>query len=91
VNTCGTCKHWGTARDADISYRQCTGIIHDTSTATIDDDDIAWMDEDERAPIEAIRKHAAVVRDGSGYHASVRCRSDFGCVLWKSKTQGGKP
>ena len=35
--------------------------------------------------IAAIRKHKAVVQDGSGFYAALKVREDFGCVLWRKK------
>jgi hypothetical protein len=59
-------------------------VIHDErSFAGADPGD--YPDE-MRDEILAIRKqHSAVVVDGSGYYAALKCREDFGCRLWQAK------
>jgi hypothetical protein len=41
------------------------------------------LEPDVKADIIAIRKHLAVVQDGSGFYAALKTREDFGCVMWK--------
>jgi hypothetical protein len=86
MKTCGTCKHW---ENGPEDYRECLAVIHDRQGMTTDDNDAFesydWLDEEERAEIRAIRKYAAVVVDGSGYFAALKCRADFGCTLHQEK------
>lgn len=89
MSNCGTCKHWGDSKDVGEPYRKCTAVIHDKSSYTgtfgdefLGDEPIDDWERTKREEILAIRKHCAVVVDGSGYFAALKCREDFGCVLY---------
>lgn len=81
---CGSCRYWGVAEDRDATFRRCTAIIHDERGRTDDPSlaDAEWLSEEDRAEVRSLLAHKAVARDGDGYSASLRCRADFGCVLW---------
>lgn len=92
-NLCGTCRFWGDADDIqkERQYRQCMEMFFDDGGSTGDlshEPDInrypAWHAEWAEA-----RSHKAVVVDGSGYFAALRCREDFGCVLHQEKEGDG--
>jgi hypothetical protein len=86
VNTCGQCKFWGSPKDNTETFKQCMAVIHDDRCLTDGNYDTdAWMSEDAILERDKIRTHAAVVQDGSGYRAALRCREDFGCVLFEEK------
>ena len=89
---CGTCRHWGDEGSVE-RFRTCEAVIHDVDGkhASLALDSGWELDAAELAEIEAMRKHLAVVVDGSGYHAALKCREDFGCRLWQDKptTSGG--
>jgi hypothetical protein len=86
---CGSCKHWGDHRDAGEKWRRCLAVIHDvdgtiseTCHTPIEERD--WLTEEQRVELVAIRDTAKVIcQDGSGYFAAVRCREDFGCILYE--------
>ncbi len=87
MSACGGCKYWGDKKDTGEEFRKCVAVIHDersyANTDIYDDpDDEEWIDEEIRAEIKAVRAHRAVVVDGSGYYAALKCKADFGCVLW---------
>lgn len=87
--TCGSCRHWGRPENDSGVFRSCTAVIHDKKSVTEQDDEFEswpWLDEEEKAEIRAVRRHLAVVRDGSGYAAALKCRADFGCRLWREKS-----
>jgi hypothetical protein len=81
MNTCGSCKHWGDEKDADEAFRACRAVIHDENYAA---DKEALTNRHMPQAKEFQKSHVAVVQDGSGYAAWLRCREDFGCVLWES-------
>lgn len=100
--TCGTCKFWGEGvaqgdDPPDCDYRPCGAVIHDKrGHARAEKDDVETYLEDycpeheyaeTRAEIAAIRKHKAIVHDGSGYYAALKTKDDFGCVLHQPKEQ----
>jgi hypothetical protein len=99
VNTCGSCAHWGDKNkpDEDPMFRACQAVVHDKEWATGKDGHQNQAEEDDfdferdvaadiKAEIKAVRKHLAVVQDGSGFYAALKVREDFGCVLWKAKS-----
>ncbi len=87
---CGDCKHWGTERDvADgETFRTCVSVVHD-KRGLVNTKDEQWEDDHEdREERDAFRAtHKAVVQDGSGFRAALRCREDFGCVDFEPKAQ----
>jgi hypothetical protein len=97
AKTCGTCKHWGVGdtqrdREEDTVYRPCGAVVHDESNRARPAYDDPETDEDGdpydpkiKVEIAAIRKHLAVVHDGSGFYAALKVRQDFGCVLHTGK------
>jgi hypothetical protein len=89
-NRCGNCKFWGSSCDGNETYRQCLAVIHDkrSFTSSLFDWDAENPDHDDIETTDGIRdarSKKAVVKDGSGYFAALRCRSDFGCVLFERK------
>jgi hypothetical protein len=86
MKLCGTCKFWGNDEDATEQFRWCRAVVHDQENYADPDDD-EWCGADELAEKIAFRKtHKAIVLDGSGFKAALRCREDFGCVLHKEKS-----
>lgn len=97
---CGDCKHWGimapqpSGHEPSIQtgkWRQCGAVPHD-ERGSCDEDDAEiiknndWDPKWDRSELNApIRKSLAVVKDGSGYYAALKCQADFGCVLFKPK------
>lgn len=86
--TCGTCKYWGNS-ESKTQFRACQKIIHDADynagNSRLSDEayeeDLDSRRPDQREEEKAFRaEHNAVVMDGSGYHAALKCRQDFGCV-----------
>lgn len=79
MSKCGDCKYWGrtSTEIQDGVWREC-GRIHfdETNSCRNDLDDESEFDQ-------TIRHELAVTRDGSGYFAAIKCREDFGCVLWE--------
>lgn len=70
---CGTCRWWGLSSNralVDGAYRACERVR---------------MREQfpQDGPL-AVSEDPAFVEDGSGYYAAIRCRADFGCVLWEA-------
>lgn len=65
-----------------MKFRQCMGIEHDSDNQ-IDEDMDCESNMTERAAFRA--SHLAVAQDGSGYLAALKCREDFGCLLFKEK------
>ena len=90
MNTCGTCRYWGKLKDFDfagIIHRPCTRIIHDSdydATPVVCEWDEDEVDEGNKR-IDKVRNEPALTQDGSGYHAALRTRDDFGCTLWEGK------
>lgn len=99
MNRCGNCKFWGRLiksrrgnplPDQVGEWRQCGRFIHDDNgyckpEAEIrleEDWDANW---DQRQLKHPVRMELAVVQDGSGYFAALKCREDFGCVLFEPK------
>ena len=87
---CGTCRFWGKEKEGTNTHRSCRRIIHDeedyTDEELYEDEDFKELDPVTIADIRAIRREKAVTKDGSGYYAAIKCRDDFGCVLWEGKT-----
>ena len=98
MKTCGTCAYWGVGntqrdREEDTIYRPCGAVVHDEHSyarprydGPHEDDELYGRPAEEE--IAAIRKHLAVVQDGSGFYAALKVREDFGCVLWKADDEG---
>ena len=83
MNTCGTCKFWGDAPDRcdprgpkGEEFRPCKRI----KMQEID------MEAESDAEWHGVISNpcSAVAVDGSGYYAAIKCRSDFGCVEWRT-------
>jgi hypothetical protein len=94
MKTCGSCKHWGKQDEVESSlkagFKKCYRIIHDEHSDTDDYKDDVYDKDDPYdaqfiARMNATRKELAVVKDGSGYYAALKCREDFGCVLHEEK------
>jgi hypothetical protein len=91
---CGSCRYWGKLDDEDNGrFRQCRAVIHDKNSAIAleewDDplEERDWLPEAKRQELIALRNMSkAVVKDGSGYFAALKCREDFGCILWEGKS-----
>lgn len=87
---CGSCKWWGEPTDT-AKFRQCKCIKFDAHGFVDDYNEWIYESDDEydikkRNEINEFRKiNLAVVQDGSGYAGCMKCREDFGCVLWESK------
>lgn len=72
---CGDCKHWKTGltsydedyEDVESEFGECGAVAHGG-----EDHDLRNTDP-----------RLALAIDGSGYRAALRCRSDFGCVLFE--------
>lgn len=91
---CGTCKWWGfnvpiyggaTIRENQTGeWRQCGRVQHvdryDVEDKETVEDDLSETSA-KRYLDSPARKELAVVTDGSDYHAALRSRADFGCVL----------
>lgn len=86
MNKCGTCRFWGRAQDAGLNYRPCQAAIHDKDFKYCDKE---WDDEEDRLEraekLKTLPLRLAVVEDGSGWHAALKCREDFGCVLHEER------
>lgn len=93
---CGDCRYWGDPLESG-AFRSCGAIVHDRRNRT---DTNEWSDAEtllqdfdradpheveEVAKIKAMREHKAVIWDRSGYFAALKCREDFGCVLFQAK------
>jgi hypothetical protein len=75
-------------------YRPCGAVLFDDRyRANQRYDKKEFIEEYEdltpelQAEIDAVRKHKAVTQDGSGYHAALKTREDFGCVLWEEHVE----
>lgn len=80
----------------DGEWRQCGRVLHDEDSVCQPDKELVglygqWdpktdmMVHDEfslKKLNDPIRRELAVVQDGSGYHAALKSRADFGCVLF---------
>jgi hypothetical protein len=83
---CGACRFWGSdPGDEKTKFRPCRAVIHDHESVSS-----SWRESDDNddpefrpATYDAVHKALAVVVDGSGYMATLRCREDFGCVLFE--------
>jgi hypothetical protein len=84
---CGGCRFWGKPAEAGFEFRVCTAVEHDDRYLADQGQDCDWAEDDEeRAEKRSYRDaHEAVVEDGSGFHAALRTRDDFGCVLFEPK------
>lgn len=91
---CGSCVFWGSDLDEDQAFRECKAVKHDCrghTTCYQDGDDPTYIDSTEEWIVEfaesedKTRRSLAVVVDGSGYFAALKCRSDFGCVMFSPK------
>jgi hypothetical protein len=96
--TCGTCKYWGVkTREERVMIKpnpimvnqqldeiqrikkeygvaDCDRILHTNGGSDYNKDGLKdYLDE------------LAGVEDGSGFHATLCCREQFGCVLWEEK------
>jgi hypothetical protein len=75
MNTCGTCRFWGLL-PSGASYHDEPS--HGFKTCGAVEHESAWDGE----KLDRIKAH---VEDGSDYWAALRCKKDFGCVLWEKK------
>ncbi len=95
METCESCAFWGDAKDAQNkeTFRQCNAMFHDVGSNCGGDgrrpepDPIRFPELN--AEWHEARSHKAVVQDGSGYFAALKCRSDFGCVLHNPRSEDG--
>ena len=87
---CGQCRFWGEKDDANQEWRQCQAVPHDEDGATdkrpFNGKGIEPSYPDAQGAKE-MRENLAVVQDGSGYFAALKCRADFGCVLFEDKQE----
>jgi hypothetical protein len=93
---CGDCKFWGLPDESIAKWRSCTAVIHDdewvTAPTVAEGGDARPIEE--RDYLRDFRKkelliirdqHRAVVVDDSGYHAALKTRDSFGCVLFSPR------
>ena len=86
MNTCSTCRHW--EQDPDFSncvHRLCVRVPHDTKCDHLKAGEDPYWEEERNETIDGILSQPALVVDGSGYHAELLTRADFGCTLWEGK------
>lgn len=76
---CGTCRHWKEPDGNDRFPCGWNSSIYGRCNRL----GMNFDGEQERGDI-------AGVEDGSGYHAAVRCKTDFGCKLWESKDEDNR-
>lgn len=94
---CDQCQHWkAPEHDFDEGFGKCGAV---EQRETIKDrpfvgegkrrrDEFHDWDEVERLEVEAMEAAKARVVDGSAYYAALETRADFGCVLFKAKSDG---
>jgi hypothetical protein len=94
--TCETCAHWGAPdeRERGFPVRTCQAVEHDErGVYEWDADDWRWNTEwlrpEEVAQLRRFATAPAVVIDGSGYRAALKCRATFGCVLFAAIPPSG--
>jgi len=75
MKTCGNCAHWAENEDSK-PFGFCGYVIHSNG----DQYGYGHPSDDERAELERCK---ARVEDGSGYHACLITRMDFGCSEWE--------
>jgi len=76
MQRCGTCKHWGTGDSReyiDKRYRFCAGVDVNDGCSGCSSGSVNAGDD------------LAMAVDNSGFWAALKCREDFGCVLWEQK------
>lgn len=91
MNTCNSCKYWGTGDDEDNKLKDrlkpCTKMrmFYDSTEWPADDED---REEylDTRVIKEEFKDNKAFVQDGSDYHAELLVMGDFGCVHHEPST-----
>jgi hypothetical protein len=80
VSTCGTCKHWekGDYFDDEKYWGEC----HRIRQYRGGDNPVAFYDPDTGRqmfdPDEVVS-----AQDGSAYFAAIRCKAQFGCILYE--------
>jgi hypothetical protein len=88
----------GTEEVQQGEWRQCGRAAHDEDTDCISEEELLdlygeWpigsdgpvhSESTRQKMARPIRQELAVVQDGSGYHAALKCRADFGCVLFEA-------
>lgn len=91
METCGTCRFWGDEKDKGYRFRRCLGVYSCERFSGPGDgerlESFLHPDGDERWDREEMTevvKQRAYTIDGSGYYNALKCREDFGCVLWQS-------
>lgn len=77
---CGNCEHWGEIGDTSM-FRPCQGIDF------AGNDGLSDIDGYSAETVEYRQQHRAVTVDGSGYHAALKTREDFGCELFEPVTE----
>lgn len=86
---CGNCRHWGLPDEAKQRFKSCAAVKHDKSGAVAPayyyQEDPEYYAEELAEVREQQEIHLAVVVDGSGYHAALKCREDFGCRLFEPR------
>lgn len=96
MNRCGSCKFWGLPDESKAKWRSCTAVIHDDGDATgmteneggytTPVEERGYMRDARKKELIVIRdQHLAVAVDGSGYHAALKTRDSFGCVLYQPR------
>ena len=82
AKVCGNCTGWGEPEEGEFGF--CGGIIHDEWCYV--DHGKEWTDDEKTLKeIDEMKKEPAVLHDGSGYYAALRCKEDFGCTEWEAK------
>jgi hypothetical protein len=99
---CGSCRFWGfdpppeLREHADQSgeWRTCQRLQPDNGRAAYSDEWLrrVWKHCPAKAAeviAEPVRLELAVLWDSDGNDAVMRCRADFGCVLFEATSQEG--
>ena len=77
-SNCGRCKHWGEESD-ETPFRECTRIKFDEVRES-EHGKSPYVEDEETTAFDEL----AVTVDGHGWHAELRTRAAFGCVLFEA-------
>lgn len=74
---CGDCKFWG----VNVRERYSNGPVNQTGEWR----QCGRLQMYDSYDADATKNELAVTEDGSDYHAALKSRADFGCVLFERK------
>lgn len=88
MNTCGTCKYFGEAREVDLFSVDSDDNYHELPSAQYHICELIKHINGHGSDNPSVQLVAGV-SDASGYHAALCVTDEFGCNQWAEKLPAG--